>query len=128
MPQIEGTSRHQLQIFALEQAIAADNPVRVIDAFVSILCLEELGFLIKGKKEEGRPAYSGEVLLRLYLYGYLNRIRSSRQLEKACRRNIELWWLLNYQQLCYKVIVSSSPIAPPSESRKLIENFLTFKK
>ena len=97
MPQIEGTSRHQMQIFALEQAIAADNPVRVIDAFVSTLSLEKLGFLIKGEGDEGRPAYAAEMLLRLYLYGYLNRIRSSRQLEKACRRNIELWWLLNKQ-------------------------------
>ena len=104
MPQIEGTSRHQMQIFALEQAIAADNPVRVIDAFVSTLSLEGLGFLIKGEGDEGRPAYAAEMLLRLYLYGYLNRIRSSRQLEKACRRNIELWWLLNYQHPSYKVI------------------------
>ena len=104
MPQIEGTSRHQMQIFALEQAIAADNPVRVIDAFVSTLSLEKLGFLIKGEGDEGRPAYAAEMLLRLYLYGYLNRIRSSRQLEKACRRNIELWWLLNYQHPSYKVI------------------------
>ena len=52
MPQIEGTSRHQMQIFALEQVIAADNPVRVIDAFVSTLSLEELGFLIKGEGDE----------------------------------------------------------------------------
>lgn len=57
IPQIEGSSRHQIQIFALEQAIAADNPVRVIDAFVSTLSLEELGFLIKGQSDEGRPAY-----------------------------------------------------------------------
>lgn len=104
MPLINGTSRRQMQIFAVEQLIGTENPVRVIDAFVETLAMDELDFVLKGGSREGRPAYSAQVLLKLYLYGYLNRIRSSRQLEQACCRNVELWWLLNYQQPGYKTI------------------------
>lgn len=106
MPIQRGTDRNQIQLFALEQAIGAENPVRVIDALVDALDLVELGFEVKGKSLEGRPAFAAKCLLKLYLYGYQNRIRSSRQLEKACQRNIELWWLMNYQQPCYKTISS----------------------
>jgi len=106
MPVQSGTDRHQIQLFALEQSIGAENPVRVIDVLVDALDLEQLGFELKGKSVAGRPAFAASCLLKLYLYGYQNRIRSSRQLEKACQRNIELWWLLNYQQPCYKTIAN----------------------
>ena len=93
-----------MQIFAVEQLIGPENPVRVVEAIVETLPLEKLDFNLKGGSREGRPAYSAKVLIKLYLYGYLNRIRSSRQLEKACCRNVELWWLLDYQQPGYKTI------------------------
>ena len=93
-----------MQLSCWEQFIEEDNPVRVIDAFVDYLDLDALGFINKGKSKEGRPAFSSGVLLKLYLYGYLNRIRSSRQLEKAARRNVELFWLLHEAKPCYKTI------------------------
>ena len=77
----------------MEAAIAQDNEVRLIDMFVDSLKLEDFGFKFDFM-ENGRPAYHPSVLLKLYIYGYLNRIRSSRTLEKECSRNIELMWLL----------------------------------
>jgi transposase len=92
---ITGSNRHQTFFSTLEDQVAADNPVRLIDAFVDKLELEKLGFTKTIHKSEGRPPYSPKVLLKLYLYGYLNKIRSSRKLEKECSRNIELQWLVN---------------------------------
>ena len=71
-----------------------ENPVQFIDAFVDNLDLEGLGFKHAKLKSTGRPSYNPADLLKLYIYGYLNRIRSSRCLEKECKRNIELMWLL----------------------------------
>lgn len=95
MKYIQGQNRSQLQLFTLtlDDAIEADNEVRLIDAFVSHLNLDELGFDMQAG-ENGRPCYHPGDLLRLFIYGYLNRIRSSRALEKECKRNIELMWLL----------------------------------
>ena len=87
-------SRFQMKMLCWEQYISEDNPVRVVDAFVDYFEIDQLGFEAKGKSHEGRLANSTETLIRLYVYGYLNRIRSSRQLEKATRTNIELFWLL----------------------------------
>ena len=94
MQHIEGISRHQLRFSSLEDAISADNQVRFIDAFVSFIDLSKLGFAIKTLKHQGRPSYRISIFLKLYLYGYLNGIRSSRKLEAECFRNIELKWLL----------------------------------
>jgi len=93
---IIGQDRNQLPLFALsmDQAIAQDNEVRLIDLFVDSLKLAEFGFKVDFI-ENGRPAYRPSDLLKLFIYGYLNRIRSSRALEKECARNIELMWLLN---------------------------------
>jgi len=104
MPKQLKTSRGQLKMVSWEQYIKSDNPVRLVDAFVDYFDLGKLGFEDKGKSHEGRPAYGSEVLLRLYVYGYLNRIRSGRQLEKAARTNIELFWLLRESTPCYKTI------------------------
>lgn len=95
MKYIQGQNRSQIQLFTLtlDDAIEADNEVRLIDAFVSHLDLEELGFDMQAG-ENGRPSYHPGDLLRLFIYGYLNRIRSSRSLEKECKRNIETMWLL----------------------------------
>lgn len=94
MQHITGISRHQMRISSLEDAISTDNQVRFIDAFVDNLNLTKLGFTIKTLKTEGRPSYQNHVFLKIYLYGYLNGIRSSRKLEKECFRNIEMQWLL----------------------------------
>lgn len=90
---IPGKDRNQTEFFCLEQAIAQDNEVRLIDMFVSAIKMKDYGFDMTFI-DNGRPAYHPAELLRLYIYGYLNRIRSSRALEKECKRNIELMWLM----------------------------------
>ncbi len=92
---INGTNRNQLPLFAssIDDAIAQDNEIRLIDLFVDSLKLPDFGFDLDFV-ENGRPAYHPSDLLKLFIYGYLNRIRSSRALEKECVRNMELMWLL----------------------------------
>src|SRR5215210_5907657 len=90
----QGISREQISMMSLECLIASDNPVRVIDMFVEQLDLGELGFTKTTLSKEGRPPFEAKYLLKLYYYGYLNTIRSSRKLEAECLRNVELWWLL----------------------------------
>jgi transposase len=98
---INGINRNQLPLFAssIDQAIAQDNEVRLIDLFVNSLKLEEYGFALDFV-ENGRPAYHPSDLLKLFIYGYLNRMRSSRTLEKECSRNIEVMWLIWLTQMC----------------------------
>jgi transposase len=92
---IEGKNRTQSILFpqSLDAVIDLDNEVRIIDLFIESIQLADFKFHIKESKE-GRPAYHPKDLLKLYVYGYLNHIRSSRQLEKECKRNIELMWLM----------------------------------
>lgn len=92
---IEGESRSQLTLMpeCLEDYIGPDNPVRVVDAFVDALDLAELGFDTSAAAATGRPGYHPGLLLKLYIYGYLNRIESSRRLEREAGRNVELMWL-----------------------------------
>jgi len=104
MPQVSKNSRDQLQMIAIEEHVPEDSIVRLIDTFIQGTNLEELGFLVKGKSREGRPAFPPETLSKLYLYGYLHGIRSSRKLEHACKINVELWWLLQFQKPRYKTI------------------------
>ena len=101
---IQGNNRHQTFFITLEEQVARDNAVRLMDAFVDKLDLEKLGFINTVHKSEGRPPYAPAVLLKLYLYGYLNRIRSSRKLERECMRNIELQWLIQSLQPNYHII------------------------
>ncbi len=91
---IQGDDRHQATLFPerLDDYIAEDNSVRVIDIFVDDLDLSGLGFKTHAEKT-GRPAYHPTILLKLYVYGYLNRVQSSRRLEREAHRNIELMWL-----------------------------------
>ena len=98
---IQGSNRHQRYFSTLDQQVSTDNPVRLIDAFIDKLDLEKLHFSGTVHKSEGRPPYQPSVLLKLYLYGYLNKIRSSRKLQKECCRNIELQWLLQNLQPNY---------------------------
>jgi len=92
---IEGVDRDQATLFPerLEDWIGEDNPVRVIDVFVDELDLGELGFSGIAPAVTGRPAYHPSVLLKLYVYGYLNRVQSSRRLEREAGRNVEVMWL-----------------------------------
>jgi len=93
---MQGNNRSQIALFpvSLEEAIDQENEVRIIDLFVDSLQLEKFGFKVQFV-ENGRPAYHPSDLLKLFIYGYLNKIRSSRDLEKECKRNIEVMWLLN---------------------------------
>jgi transposase len=95
MKYIQGQNRSQTYLFpvSLDDAIGADNEVRLIDIFVDSLALESFGFQIE-HTENGRPAYHPGDLLKLFIYGYMNKIRSSRRLEKESKRNIEVMWLL----------------------------------
>src|SRR6187431_1384619 len=93
---VDGVDRGQSTLFpqCLEDWINEDNPVRVIDVFVEELDLAELGFGRVDPKVTGRPSYHPSVLLKLYIYGYLNRVQSSRRLEREAGRNVEVMWLL----------------------------------
>jgi transposase len=99
MKYIQGQSRTQTYLFpvSLDDAIGSDNEVRLIDVFVDSLALESYGFEID-HGENGRPAYHPRDLLKLFIYGYLNKIRSSRRLEQESKRNIEVMWLLGNLQ------------------------------
>ena len=93
---VEGADRSQTTLFpeCLDDWIDEDNPVRVIDAFVDSIDLGELGFDGVVPEATGRPAYHPAVLLKLYIYGYLNRVQSSRRLEREAGRNVEVMWLI----------------------------------
>ena len=92
---IEGEDRQQTTLLpdCLDDYIADDNPVRAVDAFVEELDLKALGFDGAEPAATGRPAYHPAVLLKIYIYGYLNRIASTRRLEREAKRNLELIWL-----------------------------------
>jgi transposase len=96
MKYIQGQNRSQTCLFpvSLDDTIDTENEVRIIDLFVDSLKLEDYGFKVTFV-ENGRPAYHPGDLLKLYIYGYLNKVRTSRNLEKECTRNIEVMWLLN---------------------------------
>src|SRR6187402_3407678 len=93
---VEGVDRGQNTLFpeCLEDWIGEENPVRVIEVFVAELDLAELGFSGVDPEATGRPSYHPSILLKLYIYGYLNRVQSSRRLEREAGRNVEVMWLL----------------------------------
>jgi len=97
MSYVHGQSRDQASLFpvSLDELIGPEHVCRVISAFVERLDLNALGFARARAKATGRPPYDPADLLMLYLYGYLNRVRSSRRLERECQRNVELMWLLH---------------------------------
>jgi len=106
MAHIAGFERDQLLLFpeAVDDYVGSHNPVRFIDAFVGGLDLTAAGFLGVEAKATGRPGYAPDDLLKLYIYGYLNRVRSSRRLEAECHRNIEVIWLLRTLKPDFKTI------------------------
>jgi len=103
---VEGEPRTQVTLFPdrIEDYIDEDNPVRAIEAFVDALDLQKLGFEGMNPKATGRPAYHPTTMLKLYIYGYLNRIQSTRRLERETGRNIELMWLLGRLRPDFKTI------------------------
>src|SRR5262250_753037 len=92
---VEGRDRSQLILLpeCLDDYVREDNPVRIVDAFIDELDLAVLGFAGVVPEATGRPSYHPVTLLKIYLYGYLNRVQSSRRLERETQRNIELMWL-----------------------------------
>jgi len=103
---IEGENRSQSTLFpeALDDYIAEDNPVRVVDAFANALDYKALGFTRIEPSMTGAPAYPPAALLKIYIYGYLNRIQSSRRLEKETQRNVEMMWLTERLSPNFKTI------------------------
>lgn len=120
MSHLTGTDRSQLNMFPLsmDEMVAQENPVRVIDLFVNRFDFIKLGFSNAVVSEEGRPAYLPADLMKLYLYGYLDRIRSSGKLERECERNIELIWLIKGLRPRYHTIADFR-----SKHPKEIKNF-----
>jgi transposase len=106
MGYIRGESRGQQALFpvALDDLIPTDHMCRVIDAFVGRLEMQGLGFVRAEAADTGRPGYDPRDLLKLYLYGYLQQVRSSRRLEAECSRNVEVMWLLGRLVPDYKSI------------------------
>lgn len=106
MGYVRGESPGQSSLFppTLDDLVSAENPVRVIEAYVGSLDLVQLGFERAVPEAMGRPGYDPADLLKLYLYGYLNRVRSSRRLERECHRNVEVMWLLGKLAPDFKTI------------------------
>ncbi len=106
MEHIKGMDRRQVILFPeiIDDYITEENSVHFVDAFVDILDLKELGFKHADPCPTGRPPYNPSDLLKLYIYGYLNRVRSSRFLEKECKKNVELMWLLKKLTPDFKTI------------------------
>ena len=106
MAHVEGQSRYQTTLFpeVLDEVVGRDDPVRVIDAFVDTLDLAELGFSKITAEEMGRPPYAPGDLLKLYVYGYLHRVRASRRLAAEACRNVQVMWLLNRLTPSFKTI------------------------
>ena len=102
---IKGDNRQQATLFPerLDHYLSEDNSVRVIDYFIDSLNLKKLGFATN-PKNKGRPGYDPALMLKLYVYGYLNRVQSSRRLEREAQRNVELMWLLGRLAPDFKTI------------------------
>ena len=103
---VEGVDRGQSTLFPalLDDYVTDDNPVRVVDVFVDGLDLDKLGFVGIQALDRGRPSYHPRTMLKLYIYGYLNRVPSSRRLERECQRNIEMIWLTGQLAPDFKTI------------------------
>src|SRR5947208_8308860 len=106
MAHVSGQSRYQSTLFPeiLDEVVSIDDPVRVIDAFVETLDLAALGFSKVAAEEMRRPPYAPGDLLKLYVYGYLHRVRSSRRLQAEAERNVQVMWLINRLTPSFKTI------------------------
>jgi len=99
------TNRDQIFMTSLDMMVEEDSLVRVVDTFLDYMDMYDLSFK-QHQSHTGRPAFPNRVLIGIYVYGYLNKLRSSRQLEKACKTNVELFWLTNNVKPCYKTIAN----------------------
>jgi len=126
---VEGLSRSQTFLLpkTIEEYVAPDNPVRFIDAYVNTLDMEKLGFTHSTPQELGRPSYNPKDLCKLYLYGGLNHIRSSRKLERECKTNLEAMWLLKGLAPDFKTIADFRK-DNPSAIGALFKEFVAFLK
>ena len=106
MYHIQGNNRNQIRMLSLEQMVEPESMVRIIDAFVDMLDLEKFDFNYFKLNKEGRPPYHPATMMKLYLYGYQNSLRTCRKLEKACTTNIEVMWLINEQRPHFKTIAN----------------------
>lgn len=104
MERAENINRQQPLFLSFDDLLPQDSMARVIDRFISVCDLQQMGFLTIGSKATGRPAFSSDAISRLYVYGYYNGIRSSRKLQNECIRNIEVIWLTGGQMPSYKTI------------------------
>ena len=114
MHHVRGIDRDQIRMISLEQMVEEDSIARVIDAFVDMLDLEELGFSYYKLNKEGRPPFHPSTMVKIFFYGYQNGIRSCRKLEAACKRNVEMMWLVHGQQPHYKTIANFRKNNPDS--------------
>jgi len=121
---IEGVARDQVTLLpeCLDDYVEEDNPVRVVEAFVEMLDLGALGFGVE-PEATGRPGYHPDLMLRIYLYGYLNQVQSSRRLERECGRNLELIWLTGRLKPDFKTIADFRKDNGPAV-RKVCQQFV----
>ena len=104
MPYVKTVDRNQIQMCSLDMQVDPESMARIIDVFVDSLDLKSLGFKYTTPSEEGRPAYPPGSMLKLYIYGHRNDIRSSRKLQKACHVNLELKWLMKGAEPDFRTI------------------------
>src|SRR5665647_556859 len=126
---VEGLIRNQTFLLpkTIEQYVAPDNPARFIDAYVDTLDMQNLGFTHSTPKELGRPSYNPKDLCKLYLYGGLNHIRSSRKLERESKTNLEAMWLLKGLTPDFKTIADFRKDNPQAIGA-LFKEFVSFLK
>jgi len=117
MKQIESIDRDQIQMNSLDMLVEGDSLVRLIDVFLDFALTNDIGFKTHDQRT-GRPSFPVRTLLGIYIYGYLNRIRSSRALEKACKVNIEMMWLIKGHRPCYKMTDCCEALKPVNLPRK----------
>ncbi len=127
MQHIIPKNRQQYEFVSHEDVIDPNNTVRFVDAFVEKLELDKLGFKLNTVKAEGRPSYQSTLFLKIYIYGYLNGLRSSRKLEKECVRNIELQWLCGSLKPNYHSIADFRKVNPDA-LRNTFKLFVLFLK
>ena len=123
---IQGEARSQMSLLpeCLDDYVTEDNPVRVVEAFVDALDLEKLGFSGVVAQSTGRPSYHPAVMLKIYIYGYLNRVHSTRRLERECQRNVELMWLTGRLAPDFKTIANFRKDNGPG-IRQVCKQFVT---
>jgi transposase/DNA-binding protein H-NS len=126
---VEGVNRRQVTLLpeCLEECIGEDNTVRVVEAFVEELDLAALGFARTSPADTGRPAYHPAVLLKIFIYGYLDRIASSRRVERECQRNVELMWLTGRLAPDFKTIADFRRDSGPA-IRKVCGRFIVLRR